>query len=171
VTPIHHEESPVSLPIDVPAAYASAMALSVHNTCSDCAQSSTALHALSAHLCVHALSRTDFYRKIYAVTPTLLGPDAPLRAHTDGGSMATTTDHRDYLWDYRELTPAERRPVLRVADSRAHHPIGIGFLRVHNVRQDITWQNASIHPASLPQFYLQVPWLANINVLRGIRQH
>jgi hypothetical protein len=89
-----------------------------------------ALHALDMHLSVHALSRTEFYRHICAVTPDLLGPGAPLRAHTDGGSMATTTNRRDYLWDYHVLSAEEQRPILKVADARAHHPVGVGFLRV-----------------------------------------
>jgi hypothetical protein len=111
---MHHFDSPVKLPTDLPTA---GMTSKQHKT-------------LDAHLCVHSLSRSEFYMQISQIAPDLLGPDAPLRAHTDGGSMATTTNRREYLWDYRELSPEERRPVLRVADSRAHHPVGIGFLRV-----------------------------------------
>lgn len=121
-------EPPVVLPSDVPLlCTSSTFPLPVsQSTCTG----SKALHALNIHLCIHAISRTDFYKRICAVTPDLLGPDAPLRAHTDGGSMATTTNRREYLWGYRALSAEEQRPVLRVADSRAHHPVGVGFLRV-----------------------------------------
>jgi hypothetical protein len=121
--------SPVSLPTGIPSQACSLMTSPVGDLRHKSA-GSTALHALDAHLCVHSLSRSEFYLNICAVETELLGPDAPLRAHTDGGSMATTTNRQDYLWDYRDLNPEEQRPVLRVADSRAHHPVGVGFLRV-----------------------------------------
>jgi hypothetical protein len=107
-------DSPVDLPTDLPTNYTS----------------SALLHALDVHLSVNAISRSEFYLQISAIAPELLGPNAPLRAHTDGGSMATTTNRRDYLWEYRALSSTEQRPVLRVADARAHRPVGIGFLRV-----------------------------------------
>jgi hypothetical protein len=50
------------------------------------------LHALESHLCVHAISRSEFYHDICAISPDLLlGPTAPFSAHTAGGSMVITT--------------------------------------------------------------------------------
>jgi hypothetical protein len=95
----HFHDSPVSLPTGIPTHACSSMTSPVGDLHHKSA-GSTALHALDAHLCVHSLSRSEFYLNICAVETDLLGPDAPLRAHTDGGSMATTTDRHDYLWDY-----------------------------------------------------------------------
>lgn len=121
--------SPVGLPDGTPITYLSP---SVAHTASfgHDQPSMTALHALEAHLCVHAITRTTFYQNIRAISPDKFGPTAPLRAHTDGGSMATTTNRKSYLWYYCKLSPVKQRPILRVADSREHHPVGIGFLRV-----------------------------------------
>jgi hypothetical protein len=55
------------------------------------ASSLAALHALETHLCVPAFGHSEFYHNICAISLDLLGPTAPLQAHTDCGSMATTT--------------------------------------------------------------------------------
>jgi hypothetical protein len=157
----HYLDSPVDLPVALPTF--------------DCAGQTATISALNAHLCIHSLSRSEFYLQISAVTPELLGPTAPLRAHTDGGSMATTTNRKEYLWDYRDLSPEERRPVLRVADSRAHHPIGIGSLHVPTTG---TCATGGYHVAtcyytpSLPATILSpraVLWPESINALEAIR--
>jgi hypothetical protein len=86
-----NDVSPVSLPTDsLPSLYSPVMSSMTDPQVNQ--SGSMALHALDMHLSVHALSRTEFYRHICAVAPELLGPDAPLRAHTDGGSMATATN-------------------------------------------------------------------------------
>jgi len=51
-----------------------------------------------------------------------------LDPHMDAGSIANTTNHIDYLWDFHPLEGSTM--TLCVADNTPHHPTGIGFLRV-----------------------------------------
>jgi hypothetical protein len=54
-----------------------------------------------------------------------------LRAHFDGGSMATTTDVLSALWHYRAFDPFDPvPPPLEVADHTSHSPVGFGFLNI-----------------------------------------
>ena len=52
------------------------------------------------------------------------------KAHVDGGSQATTTHHKELIWDLKPFPPGQTPPKLQVADTNAHHPVGIGFLRL-----------------------------------------
>jgi len=51
-----------------------------------------------------------------------------LLAHMDAGSMASTTNCLQYLWNFQSLHGSAT--TLQVADDTAHHPIGIGYLKV-----------------------------------------
>jgi len=48
--------------------------------------------------------------------------------HMDAGSMANTTNHTNYLWDFHSLVGSIM--TLCVADDSPHHPTGVGHLRV-----------------------------------------
>ena len=61
--------------------------------------------------------------------------------HMDGGSMATTTDQKELLFDLVPLTTA---PKLRVADSRAHIPTHTGKMYL---------QTTSARPVIVQCFY------------------
>jgi len=80
------------------------------------------LYALDLHLQDTKSDRTSFY------CTSSYNDDQHLFAHMDAGSMANTTDRSDYLWDFQLLHASDT--TLRVADNTAHHPTGIGFLRV-----------------------------------------
>jgi len=86
--------------------------------------SSRYLYALDIHLQDTHSDHTCFYQT------TLLPPSsgAPLHAHMDAGSMASTTDCLAFLWDFQSLDGSAT--TLRVADATPHHPTGIGYLRV-----------------------------------------
>ena len=86
-----------------------------------------ALYLLDLRINATGLSANEYYTKLQA-EEDLLSADAPLRVHMDGGSMATTTNRKDYLWHYRPLR--NQAVTLRVADETPHYPTGVGFLRV-----------------------------------------
>jgi len=54
-----------------------------------------------------------------------------LFACMDTGSMASTTNHLQYLWDYQSLDGSAT--TLQVADDTPHHPTGISYLKVPTV--------------------------------------
>jgi hypothetical protein len=70
------------------------------------------------------ISTTEFYDR--------LRPDpvehTSIRAHFDGGSMASTTDQLQCPWYFCKYKTTEHVRLLQVADNHRHHPIGIGFL-------------------------------------------
>jgi hypothetical protein len=84
-----------------------------------------ALSDLDRQLRELGIARSDFYTNLRSTDSFL---QFPLRAHFDGGSMATTTDQRQYLWFYRDYNETERPQTLQVADNHKHHPVGFGFL-------------------------------------------
>ena len=73
----------------------------------------------------------EYYADLRAISP-LLSPAVAPRAHVDGGSIASITDDKSYLFCYRPFTPTELRNVarLRVADGTIHLPTGVGYLKV-----------------------------------------
>jgi len=81
------------------------------------------LYALDLYLQDHPSGRPTYYQSAL----THISADH-LCAHMDAGSMASTTDRLEYLWDVRSLTGTTT--VLRVADDNPHYPVGIGYLRV-----------------------------------------
>jgi hypothetical protein len=83
------------------------------------------LSALDQQLDELGLSRSEFYSNLRSNDNNR---STELRAHFNGGSMATTTDQLHYLWYYRSFTPNEHPQVLQVADRNRHRPTGIGFL-------------------------------------------
>jgi hypothetical protein len=88
-----------------------------------------ALSALNEVLRDLGITRSEFYADLCS-SDKLLSNNAPVRAHFDGGSMATTTDNLCCLWFYREFTSTKRPQMLQVANQCQHHQVGIGFLRI-----------------------------------------
>jgi len=85
--------------------------------------SSCYLYALDIHLQDMHSDCTCFYQ-----TALLPFSGAPLHAHMDAGSMASTTDCLAFLWDFQSLDGSAT--TLRIADATPHHPTGIGYLCV-----------------------------------------
>ena len=91
-----------------------------------------ALHALDPLLRQTHQSRSTFYSDLAtrdAAAPSITPRPAP-RAHMDGGSMANTTQDITLLWHLTYFAAGVPVPTLCVADERAHHPVGFGYLRV-----------------------------------------
>ncbi len=90
-----------------------------------------ALHQFKVDLLSMDISAVDYYQYLQ-VSTVELSPTIPPRGHVDGGALATTTDRKNYLWAYHELSEEERShvPRLRVADNTVHVPTGVGFLKV-----------------------------------------
>ena len=90
-----------------------------------------ALHQLQQDIMELDVSLIDYYEDL-RINSVLLSPTVPPRGHVDGGALASTTDRREYLWQYRAYSPEERTRVsrLRVADDTVHIPTGEGFLKV-----------------------------------------
>jgi len=80
------------------------------------------LYALDLHLFATNLERTQYYVNASHQTDHLL------QAHMDAGSMTSTTNRLDYLWDYKLIDGTST--TLRVADDTPHHPVGVGFVKV-----------------------------------------
>jgi len=80
------------------------------------------LYALDLHLQDTKSDHMSFYR----MSPSF--DDQHLLAHMDAGLMASTTNRSDYLWEFQSLDSSDT--TLRVVDDTAHHPAGIGFLKV-----------------------------------------
>ena len=57
----------------------------------------SALYSLDHILHSLDISCSKYYECLHALEPAL-GPDAPIHAHMDGGSQATTCPHVDLLW-------------------------------------------------------------------------
>ena len=67
--------------------------------------------------------------------------------HMDGGSMATTTDKKELLFD---LVPISTAPKLRVADSRSHTPTHIGKIYVQTSIQSEPIATKCFYTPSMP---------------------
>jgi len=78
--------------------------------------------------------------------PFSTGPH--LYAHMDAGSMASTTDHFEYLWEYQSLHGSSA--TLRVADATPHHLTSIGFLKVPIVGSPGFLSVCTFYTPSLP---------------------
>jgi hypothetical protein len=88
---------------------------------------SHALHGMDVMVWQTKLNKSAIYKQLRNEEASL-SPDAPPRAHANGGAMASTTDCLSLLWYLRNLqgTP----PALTVADNRKHYPTAVGFLHV-----------------------------------------
>jgi GAG-pre-integrase domain len=62
----------------------------------------------------------------HSVDDSTPSPEGPI-AQIDGGSQATTTGERHYLWSYR---PYSGDYTLTDAGGRKHHPTGTGYLKI-----------------------------------------
>jgi hypothetical protein len=94
-----------------------------------------ALLAIEDQINKLGITKTEFYDNLRNIYPTLTNR-ASLRAHFDGGSMATTTDQLCCLWFYKDLNSTDPGRVLQVADNHRHHSKGIGFLRLPTKSND-----------------------------------
>jgi hypothetical protein len=63
---------------------------------------------------------------VHTVDGPSASPDGPI-AQIDGGSQATTTGERSYLWSYH---PYSGQYTLTDAGGRKHHPTGTGYLKI-----------------------------------------
>ena len=54
------------------------------------------------HRLMSDIQLSDYYANLHAISPLLSADVAPC-AHVDGGSIATTTDRKDYLFSFRPL--------------------------------------------------------------------
>ena len=89
-----------------------------------------ALHALDIALQHTGQSRSFYYAALRRDEP-LLNFDAPVRAHMDGGAMASTTNRLDLLWHLQWIPSTQHHLItLKVADNRSHHPTAIGCLHI-----------------------------------------
>jgi len=90
----------------------------------------TEVDPTSLYLCAFDLqlqaTQSD-HSQFYQSAPTLTDSDQ-LLAHMDARSMASTTNWLWYLWNIQSLHGSTT--TLQVADDTAHHPIGIGYLKV-----------------------------------------
>lgn len=107
---------------------------------------SKALCAVDSKMRESGLLRNEFHRQMSEAEP-LLDSKAPVRAHMDGGSMATTMHREDLVW---HMTPVKNPPALRVADDYAHYPTHKGYLRVpvlggYGYRMMETFLTPSLH--------------------------
>ena len=90
----------------------------------------SALYGLDRILHSLDLSCSAYYDCLHVLEPAL-GPDAPIHAHMDGGSQATTCPHVDLLWHLQMYLASIHVPALHVADAHPHHYlIGEGYLCV-----------------------------------------
>jgi hypothetical protein len=83
----------------------------------------TALYHHDLYVRTIGTTRIQHYAQLRSTQPHLTR-----RAHADGGSMASTTDQLQFLWHYHN--DPDIHVVLRVADSRGHHPTGVGYLKI-----------------------------------------
>jgi len=119
--PSFHRLHPTSLP---------ASDVDSLTTCIDPLDTGTrALYALDLHLREVTTTRSQYYRQLRTDEPAL-GSSAPVRAHMDGGAMASTTDRLDFLWHLVWFEKDRRTPALRVADDHDHFPTAVGYLRI-----------------------------------------
>ena len=87
---------------------------------------SRALNAFEVKRHQLKLSVCEMYRRIRQED---LANGTRIRAHVDGGSMATTTDDASLLWHFKAFSTSTRVPALKVADDYSHYPTGAGYLR------------------------------------------
>ena len=85
----------------------------------DCVDpASRALHGATEFMKVYKVGCAGLHARLRTDTPLHCGDE---HGHVDGGSMATTTNHHDLLWFYRDLSGPI--PALKVADDTQHFPI------------------------------------------------
>jgi hypothetical protein len=106
------------------------------------------LSALDEKLTELGLTRSEFYTQFRADEHSNTKQKS-IRAHFDGGSMATTTDQLHCLWFYHRFTNDETPQQLQVADNHQHCPEGIGFLRIPTQNLDSCYVRCLYTP-SLP---------------------
>ena len=84
---------------------------------------------------LHSLdvSHSAYYDRLHILEPAL-GPDAPVHAHMDGGSQATTCPHVDLLWHPCMYPASMHVPALHVADTHPHYLTGEGYLCVPDLQ-------------------------------------
>ncbi len=113
------------------------------------------LYALDLHLQDTKSDHMSFYH----MSPSL--GNQHLLAHMDAGSMASTTNRSDYLWEFQPLDSLDT--TLRVADDTAHHPAGIGFLKEPIIDKPgfllVVLHSESPYNHHLPGFYNFRHWL------------
>jgi len=80
------------------------------------------LYALDVHLFATNLEHMQYYAASSHQTEHVL------QAHMDAGSMRSTTNCLDILWDYKLINGTS--PTLCVANDTPHHPISVGFVKV-----------------------------------------
>jgi hypothetical protein len=76
------------------------------------------------------INRATMYREVEREEASLFKD--VVRAHMDAGSMASTSDQRDYFYHlrlYPESIPLSARPRLKVADNKIHYAAGEGYLK------------------------------------------
>ena len=90
-----------------------------------------ALHQLGSDISELNVRVVDYYQELRSISPELSPAVAP-KGHVDGGSIATTTDRKEYLFCYREFTEEEAQSTVRlkVADDTVHVPTGIGYAKM-----------------------------------------
>jgi len=81
------------------------------------------LYALDLHLQDTSSDQCTYYDQSMSFT---IGPH--LYAKKDAGSITSTTNHIDYLWDFHPLEGSTM--TLCLADDTPHHPTVIGYLKV-----------------------------------------
>jgi hypothetical protein len=94
-----------------------------------------ALSAVDHQIRELGITKSEFYGQLRS-NDSILSTDAPIRAHIDGGSMATTTDQLHCLWYYSKLRDTDSIRMLQVADNHRHRPEGTGFLRLPTSQND-----------------------------------
>jgi hypothetical protein len=88
-----------------------------------------ALHALDIRVHAMKTNRAEIYAQLRN-KERLLHPDAPPRAHMDGGAMTGTTNRLDLLWHIQWIPEGKRVATLKVANNTPHYPTVIGYLPV-----------------------------------------
>jgi hypothetical protein len=95
----------------------------------------SALSALDNKISEVGITKSEFYDRLRS-DDTHPMSESSVRAHFDGGSMATTTDQLHCLWYFAKLRDTDSIRMLQVADNNRHRPEGIGFLRIRILHND-----------------------------------
>ena len=88
------------------------------------------LHQLMSDICTLEVGLLTSYANLRAILPILSTNVAP-RTHVDGGSIATTTDHKDYLFSFQTFSPdkiCNSVIHLKVANDSIHVSSGVGYV-------------------------------------------
>jgi len=80
------------------------------------------LYALDLHLQTTQSNHSSYYNSSQS------SEFEQLRAHMDAGSMASTTNHLDFISNFQSLHGSTT--TLWVADDTPHHPTGVRYLTV-----------------------------------------